>query len=130
MHMLTHTKIRKGRQKTTVKGYEEKDKIMEILSKDLEVIGEILSSLEKTKIFLLVHKLTEQQRGFISGYRLYLSVSLSVSAVYRFLEKMVNYDVFERPSQIMDIKWVRITEYGNYIYEKIKAISPKISEIL
>lgn len=99
--------------------------------KDLKVIGEIFSSSEKTKIFLLVYKWTKPSGDdFISGYRLSRSVNLSLNTIYGFLEKMVNYGIFERPSKIKGIKWVRITDYGIYIYEKIKSISPKVSEIL
>jgi predicted transcriptional regulator len=123
--------LTKNGKKVTYETGKEKDKVMEIVLKDIKVIGELISSPEKIKIFLKVHEQTKpNEHNYISGYRLSRSVSLSISAVYSFLEKMVNYGVFERPSQINDIKWVRITEYGNYIYEKIKSISPKLSEIL
>jgi predicted transcriptional regulator len=99
--------------------------------KDLEVIGEILSSRRKTKIFVEVYKNTRPDGiDWLSGYKLSKYAKVSYNIVYNFLNKMVDYGVFKRPTNIRDSKLVQITEYGIYVYEKVESILPKVSEIL
>jgi predicted transcriptional regulator len=108
----------------------ENDKLKDLL-KDLGVIGEILSSRWKIKIFVEVCKNTRPDGiDWLSGYKLSNCAKVSYNTVYNFLNKMVEYGAFKRPTNIKGIKLVQTTEYGIYIYEKIKSILPKASEIL
>lgn len=101
------------------------------LTKDLEVVGEILSARWKTKIFIFIKKETKpNETKFISGYKLSHIGHVSSSTAYKFLQKMVEYGVFAYPTQIRDIKRVQITTYGDYIYEKIRHILPKMFDVL
>lgn len=94
---------------------------------DMKVIREILSSEYRIKIFLAVKKKTKPDgRVYLTGYRLAKIASVSPSTAYKWMERLVQYGVFEYPGQIDGIKRVKITKYGIRIYEKIKLIFPKI----
>ena len=93
--------------------------------KDIEVIREIISSDAKVKIFLEVYKNTKPNiDNWISGYKLSKVSGLPFNSTYHFVDKKIEFGVFQRLAQVRGIKRVRITEYGIRIFEKIKSIIP------
>jgi len=102
-----------------------------IVLKDIEIIREIISSDAKVKIFLEVCKNTKPNiDNWISVYKLSKVTGLSFNSAYNFVDKMIEFGVFQRLAPVRYIKRVRITEYGIRILEKIKSIIPIEIELL
>ncbi|MEM2292584.1 MAG: hypothetical protein QXX41_04855 [Nitrososphaerota archaeon] len=96
------------------------------LIREMEIIGKILSERWKTKIFLEVYKMAiKNPKICLSGYSLAHLTKKSFSTVYNFLHEMEREGIFEFLDEVNNIRKVRITKYGQEIYEKIKNIIPQ-----